>query len=60
MLTARAVHGYVQSRSEGLLFISVREVLKRLCDEQVLLLYPDKSYRFTPQAREILNDWLKR
>ncbi|WP_410017250.1 hypothetical protein [Pseudomonas sp. 20P_3.2_Bac5] len=50
----------MQSRSEGLLFISVREVLKRLCDEQVLLLYPDKSYRFTPQAREILNDWLKR
>lgn len=49
-----AVHAYLESCSVELSFISVREVLKRLCDEGVILFAADKSYRFTSEACAIL------
>jgi Fe2+ or Zn2+ uptake regulation protein len=53
-LGVRGVHAYLQPFASELQFISVREVLKRLCDEGVILVQPDKSYRFTAQACAIL------
>jgi Fe2+ or Zn2+ uptake regulation protein len=48
------VHAWVASSSPQLSFISVREVLKRLCLEGLITLEQDKTYRFTRQARAIL------
>ncbi|MGL6244485.1 fe2+ zn2+ uptake regulation protein [Pseudomonas sp.] len=50
----RGVHAYLQSFSADLSFISVREVLKRLSEEGVIVFAADKSYCFTAQAIEIL------
>ncbi|WP_256656973.1 fe2+ zn2+ uptake regulation protein [Pseudomonas sp. BGI-2] len=50
----RGVHSYLQSSSTELPFISVREVLKRLCEEGVIVFREDKSYCFTAQAIAIL------
>ncbi|MHC8395319.1 fe2+ zn2+ uptake regulation protein [Pseudomonas sp. LB3P93] len=50
----RGVHSWLQSSSTDLPFISVREVLKRLCDEGVIVFQADKSYRFTAQAWAML------
>jgi DNA-binding GntR family transcriptional regulator len=36
-------------------FLSVREVLKRLCDEGLIILNPDKSYSLHPQALAVLH-----
>jgi DNA-binding GntR family transcriptional regulator len=35
-------------------FLSVREVLKRLCSEGVITLNPDKSYSLHPHAAAML------
>ncbi|MBC3776656.1 fe2+ zn2+ uptake regulation protein [Pseudomonas sp. SWRI99] len=51
---ANGVHTWVASSSPQLSFISVREVLKRLCLEGLIVLENDKTYRFTRQARAIL------
>lgn len=48
------VYAWVASSSPQLSFISVREVLKRLCLEGLITLEQDKNYRFTRQARAIL------
>lgn len=48
------VYAWVASSSPQLSFISVREVLKRLCLEGLITLEHDKNYRFTRQARAIL------
>jgi len=48
------VHAYLVSLSAGMTFVSVREVLKRLCDEGVILLQADKSYRITDEAWALL------
>ncbi|MDR0279440.1 MAG: hypothetical protein LBJ37_16300 [Paucimonas sp.] len=53
-LGARGVHSAVTVQSAELLFISVREVLKRLCEDGVLCLQVDKRYRFTPLAWDVL------
>ncbi|MEE1923664.1 fe2+ zn2+ uptake regulation protein [Pseudomonas sp. 148P] len=53
-LGARGVHCALVAQSRELLFISVREVLKRLCEDGVLCLHVDKRYRFTPLAWEVL------
>jgi Fe2+ or Zn2+ uptake regulation protein len=56
----RGVHSYLQSFSTDLPFISVREVLKRLCEEDVIVFGSDKSYCFTAQAIEILEAYSDR
>ena len=48
------VHAYLVSLSAGMTFVSVREVLKRLCDEGVILLQVDKNYRITDEAWALL------
>lgn len=48
------VYAWVASSSPQLSFISVREVLKRLCLEGLITLEHDKTYCFTRQARAIL------
>ncbi|WP_085611881.1 MULTISPECIES: fe2+ zn2+ uptake regulation protein [unclassified Pseudomonas] len=50
----RGVHGYLQAFVSGIQFISVREVLKRLCEEGVIVFHSDKSYRFTGEAYAML------
>ncbi|WP_085604780.1 MULTISPECIES: fe2+ zn2+ uptake regulation protein [unclassified Pseudomonas] len=50
----RGVHGYLQAFVSGIQFISVREVLKRLCEEGVIVFQPDKSYQFTGEAYAML------
>jgi Fe2+ or Zn2+ uptake regulation protein len=52
------VHAYLVSLSAGMTFVSVREVLKRLCDEGVILLQADKSYRITDEAWAMLRQHL--
>jgi hypothetical protein len=54
----RGVHAYLASLSAGMTFVSVREVLKRLCDEDVILLQADKSYRITDEAWAMLKQHL--
>jgi Fe2+ or Zn2+ uptake regulation protein len=54
----RGVHAYLVSLSAGMTFVSVREVLKRLCDEGVILLQADKNYRITDEAWAMLKQHL--
>ncbi|UVL86351.1 fe2+ zn2+ uptake regulation protein [Pseudomonas sp. B21-028] len=53
-ITVRGVHHYLGLFAAELSLISVREVLRRLCEEGVILFQPDKSYRFTREASAIL------
>jgi Fe2+ or Zn2+ uptake regulation protein len=55
-LGVRGVHSQMLKLDIPLSFLSVREVLKRLCDEGVIFLNPDKSYSLHPQAMEQLNE----
>jgi DNA-binding GntR family transcriptional regulator len=48
------VHGYLLDLDIPLSFLSVREVLKRLCSEGVIILNPDKSYSLHPHAAAML------
>lgn len=54
----RGVYAYLVSLSAGMTFVSVREVLKRLCDEGVILLQADKNYRITDEAWAMLKQHL--
>ncbi|HWH89866.1 MAG TPA: fe2+ zn2+ uptake regulation protein [Pseudomonas sp.] len=54
VMGVNGVYAFVASSSPQLSFISVREVLKRLCLEGLIVLENGKSYRFTRQARLIL------
>jgi Fe2+ or Zn2+ uptake regulation protein len=49
-LGVRGVHSQLLKLDIPLSFLSVREVLKRLCDEGVIILNTDKSYAMHPQA----------
>ncbi|MGF0237858.1 hypothetical protein ACQR3P_03065 [Rhodococcus sp. IEGM1300] len=49
-LGVRGVHSHLLELDIPLSFLSVREVLKRLCSEGVITLNPDKSYSLNPQA----------
>lgn len=49
-LGVRGVHSQLLDLDIPLSFLSVREVLKRLCSEGVIELNSDKSYRLNPQA----------
>jgi Fe2+ or Zn2+ uptake regulation protein len=53
-LGVRGVHSQLLDLDIPLSFLSVREVLKRLCSEGVIVLNPDKSYSLHPQAAAIL------
>lgn len=48
------VHTFVESSSPELSFVSVREVLKRLGEEGLIVLGSDKTYRFSSAALELL------
>ena len=53
-LGVRGVHSHLLDLDIPLSFLSVREVLKRLCSERVLTLNPDKSYSLHSQAAALL------
>ena len=50
----RGVHTHLLELDIPLSFLSVREVLKRLCSEGVIVLNPDKSYSLHPEAIALL------
>jgi len=50
----RGIHGQLEKLDIPLSFLSVREVLKRLCVEGVINMGSDKCYSLNPQARAIL------
>lgn len=53
-LGGRGVHSHLLDLDIPLSFLSVREVLKRLCSEGVIVLKEDKSYSLHPQAAAVL------
>ena len=53
-LGVRGMHSHLQALDIPLSFLSVREVLKRLCSEGVVVLNSDKSYSLHPQADAVL------
>ncbi|MHC8386695.1 fe2+ zn2+ uptake regulation protein [Pseudomonas sp. MDT2-39-1] len=54
-LGVRGVHGHLLDLDIPLSFLSVREVLKRLCSEGVITLNADKSYSLHPDAVAMLH-----
>lgn len=54
-LGVRGVHSKLVDLDIPLSFLSVREVLKRLCSEGVIVLNEDKSYSLHPKAAAILH-----
>lgn len=54
-LGVRGVHSHLLDLDIPLSFLSVREVLKRLCSEGVITLNADKSYSLHPQAAAVLH-----
>ena len=53
-LGVRGVHSHLLELGIPLSFLSVREVLKRLCIEGVITLNADKSYSLHEQAAKVL------
>ncbi|WP_335945202.1 fe2+ zn2+ uptake regulation protein [Pseudomonas sp. G166] len=53
-LGVRGVHSQLLGLDIPLSFLSVREVLKRLCSEGVVTFNPDKSYCLDPKAMAVL------
>ncbi|MDY0836811.1 MULTISPECIES: fe2+ zn2+ uptake regulation protein [unclassified Pseudomonas] len=53
-LGVRGVHSHLLELGIPLSFLSVREVLKRLCAEGVITLNTDKSYSLHEQAAKVL------
>jgi Fe2+ or Zn2+ uptake regulation protein len=53
-LGVRGVHSHLLELGIPLSFLSVREVLKRLCTEGVIILNADKSYSLHEQAAKVL------
>jgi Fe2+ or Zn2+ uptake regulation protein len=54
-LGVRGVHSHLLDLDIPLSFLSVREVLKRLCSEGVITLNADKSYSLHPDAVALLH-----
>ena len=54
-LGVRGVHSHLLGLDIPLSFLSVREVLKRLCSEGVVTLNPDKSYSLNQDAVALLH-----
>jgi Fe2+ or Zn2+ uptake regulation protein len=55
-LGVRGVHSHLLELDIPLSFLSVREVLKRLCSEGVIVLNADKSYSLDPRAAAVLHN----
>ncbi|TFY89079.1 fe2+ zn2+ uptake regulation protein [Pseudomonas kairouanensis] len=53
-LGVRGVHSHLLDLGIPLSFLSVREVLKRLCSEGVITLNADKSYSLHEEAAKVL------
>jgi len=53
-LGVRGVHSHLLELGIPLSFLSVREVLKRLCSEGVITLNADKSYSLHEEAAKVL------
>lgn len=53
----RTVHSHLQELDIPLSFLSVREVLKRLCSEGVIELQADKTYALSQQALAMLSPY---
>ena len=53
-LGVRGVHSHLLELGIPLSFLSVREVLKRLCSEGVITLNADKSYSLHAEAAKVL------
>ena len=53
-LGVRGVHSHLLELDIPLSFLSVREVLKRLCSEGVITLNSDKSYSLHEEAAKVL------
>ncbi|MDI3205355.1 fe2+ zn2+ uptake regulation protein [Pseudomonas shahriarae] len=53
-LGVRGVHSHLLELGIPLSFLSVREVLKRLCSEGVITLNSDKSYSLHEEASKVL------
>ncbi|WAH56889.1 fe2+ zn2+ uptake regulation protein [Pseudomonas silvicola] len=53
----RTVHTHLQELDIPLSFLSVREVLKRLCSEGVIELQADKTYALSQQALAMLHPY---
>lgn len=51
----RGIHSQLEKLDIPLSFLSVREVLKRLCAEGVISMGNDKCYSLNPQARAVLD-----
>ncbi|MFK0090250.1 fe2+ zn2+ uptake regulation protein [Pseudomonas sp. NPDC090755] len=54
----QGVHAYIEASTSPLTTIRVREVLKRLAEVGVIALQPDRNYRFTFEAWEMLEPHL--
>jgi len=54
-LGVRGIHSHLLELDIPLSFLSVREVLKRLCSEGVITLNADKSYSLHQQAAALLD-----
>lgn len=54
-LGVRGIHSQLLRVDVPLSFLSVREVLKRLCDEGVIVLGADKAYTLHPRALQWLD-----
>lgn len=54
-LGVRGVHSHLLELGIPLSFLSVREVLKRLCSEGVITLNADKSYSLHEEAAKVLD-----
>ncbi len=50
----RSAHAHLQELAIPLSFLSVREVLKRLCSEGVIEAHPDKTYGLSEHALAML------
>ena len=55
-LGVRGVHSHLLALGIPLSFLSVREVLKRLCSEGVITLNADKSYSLHEEAAKVLDN----
>ncbi|MEE1868531.1 MULTISPECIES: fe2+ zn2+ uptake regulation protein [Pseudomonas] len=53
----RGVHSQLEQLDIPLSFLSVREVLKRLCTEGVISMDNEKCYTLNPEARSILEQF---
>ena len=56
----RGVHSQLEQLDIPLSFLSVREVLKRLCVEGVISMGSDKCYSLNPEARAVLEQPVSR